>query len=463
MKKRKLIIYELNEVPKKVLFDFIERYPNSTLKEIINKGIYLDTKTFDKGELHPWSTWPTVYRGVSNDIHSIKYINQDLTEINKRFPNVWSILEKNGIKIGIFGSLQSYPPLSSKNVKFYIPDTFSPKPYCHPSYLNIFQEFNLQLCSENKAITNKISLKSLILFFKLSISRRISLSCIIKIFFQIIMEKINPNYKKKRSFIQSIINFDFYSKLIKKNNIGFSTFFTNHVAATMHRYWKDAYDKSKLDLNKKTFNSNLINESMQLVDKQISYLYNFSKKNNYELWIISSMGQDSIDRGDYIPETILKSFNKLIKSLNLKLNFYELMPAMQPDICIKCKNKNALNKLEKSLENLLDLENNYLLDYRYKTTSLSINLSISTSISLSKNKKLKYRDQIYKLEDFGFDIINRDPGTAYHISDGIFIGNDPNNPYLKKFKNKTLNTSMIFNLILKNYGINQNHFRKLSK
>ncbi len=174
------------------------------------------------------------------------------------------------------------------------------------------------------------------------------------------------------------------------------------------------------------------------------------------------MGQDSIDRGDYIPETILKSFKKLINSLNLKLNFYELMPAMQPDICIKCKNKFAFNELQKSLENLLDLDNKYLLDYRYKTNSLSINLSISTSISLSKNKKLKYRDKIYKIEDFGFDIINRDPGTAYHISDGIFIGNDPNNPHLKKFKNQTLNTTMIFNLILKNFGINQKHFRKFS-
>ena len=183
MKKKKLIIYELNEVPKKVLFDFIKKYPNSTLKLIIDNGIYLNTKTFDKGELHPWSTWPTVYRGINNNIHSIKYINQDLTEINKRFPNVWNILEKNGIKIGIFGSLQSYPPLSSNNVKFYIPDTFSPKPCCHPSYLNIFQEFNLQLCSENKATANKISLKSLILFCRLSISRRISLSCIMKIFF----------------------------------------------------------------------------------------------------------------------------------------------------------------------------------------------------------------------------------------------------------------------------------------
>ena len=53
MKNNKLIIYELNEVPEKVLFDYIKKSPSSTLKKIIDNGIYINTKTFDKGELHP--------------------------------------------------------------------------------------------------------------------------------------------------------------------------------------------------------------------------------------------------------------------------------------------------------------------------------------------------------------------------------------------------------------------------
>ena len=32
----------------------------------------------DEGELHPWSTWPTVHRGVNNNLHKIRFINQDL-------------------------------------------------------------------------------------------------------------------------------------------------------------------------------------------------------------------------------------------------------------------------------------------------------------------------------------------------------------------------------------------------
>ena len=77
--KMKLIIYELNEIPRK-LFDFyINKFPNSSFAEIANKGIILNTITKDIGELHPWSTWPTVHRGVYNDVHKIYSINQDLS------------------------------------------------------------------------------------------------------------------------------------------------------------------------------------------------------------------------------------------------------------------------------------------------------------------------------------------------------------------------------------------------
>ena len=85
------------------------------MAKIIKEGSFLETYTSDQEELHPWSTWPTVYRGVNNKLHNIRYINQDLTSADKKYPPVWQILEKNNIDIGIFGTLQSYPPKSSKN------------------------------------------------------------------------------------------------------------------------------------------------------------------------------------------------------------------------------------------------------------------------------------------------------------------------------------------------------------
>ena len=65
MANKRLLIYELNEVPKKIVIDFIKKRPSSTLAKIIKEGSFLETYASDQEELHPWSTWPTVYRGVN--------------------------------------------------------------------------------------------------------------------------------------------------------------------------------------------------------------------------------------------------------------------------------------------------------------------------------------------------------------------------------------------------------------
>ena len=110
--KKGIILYELNEVPRALIEKYIQLRPKSTISEILNNSNLFDTFTHDKGELHPWTTWPTIHRGVNNDLHNIQFINQEL-KINNRYPPIWDILQKNEISVGVYGSLQSYPPLKS--------------------------------------------------------------------------------------------------------------------------------------------------------------------------------------------------------------------------------------------------------------------------------------------------------------------------------------------------------------
>ena len=161
----KLILFELNEVPKAVIEYFIEKFPNSSFSYLIKNGVFRETQTNDEGELHPWSTWPTLHRGVSNKTHNIKFINQDLSQVS-HFPPIWEILIKNKIDVGIFGSLQSYPPIMSNYMKFHLPDTFSPDDDAKPRILNLFQNLNLELANDNKAINRKFKLKNILKFIK---------------------------------------------------------------------------------------------------------------------------------------------------------------------------------------------------------------------------------------------------------------------------------------------------------
>ena len=184
-RKTSLILYELNEVPFKLIKKYVELKPKSAFARILKKGKLIDTITYDTGELHPWTTWPTLHRGVNNNKHNIQSINQPLNK-SRNYPPLWDILQDNGYKIGVFGSLQSYPPKIKKNVLFYLPDTFSPEPKAYPNNLQIYQEFNLKVCSENKAISLDISKDLYFKFIELLIKRILSIKSILKVLIHVL-------------------------------------------------------------------------------------------------------------------------------------------------------------------------------------------------------------------------------------------------------------------------------------
>ena len=74
---RKLILLEINEVPHKVYKHFIQHHPETELAKLIKSSVVYTTKSTDQGELHPWSTWPTLHRGIDNTVHGINDIGQD--------------------------------------------------------------------------------------------------------------------------------------------------------------------------------------------------------------------------------------------------------------------------------------------------------------------------------------------------------------------------------------------------
>lgn len=460
----RLIIYELNEVPPKLLNYFIKINPNSNLAKLTKKSEYFITYTKDDGELHPWSTWPTVHRGVNNYIHNIRFINQDLS-LSKDYPPIWEILLNNNKKIGIFGSLQSYPPLKGSNVSFYVPDTFAPSAECFPSELNDFQDFNLKLVSGNKAIQKPLSYANALSFVKLILNGTISIKSSFKTFLHVIKEIINSEYKKRRSIIQPILGFELYFKLVKKSKPEFTTFFTNHVAGMMHRYWKDLFPEDfNSTKNKKSIHSKSIIKAMEIADKQIGKIYDLATQNNMNFWVLSSMGQAAIDRGEYIEELFLESFEDLINSLELNAEEYELQLAMQPDICIACKTKKSLQNLINSVKTLKDLDGNLILKKIYEPVGLKLNLSINRSKTLNKTNSIKFKNYSpCDISKFGFSHISRDIGTGYHIPEGIFIAYGDYSKKIFHFldKSKKIDTTKIYNIILDLYKISPNKKKEL--
>lgn len=116
------LVYELNEVPWRVVDWYVARNPHSHLAQLLQRSSKFTTVTPDDGELHPWTTWPTLHQGVTNAVHNISFINQSLSQA-QAYPPVWQTLKEAGKRVGAFGSLQSYSPPSDGGYDFYVPDT----------------------------------------------------------------------------------------------------------------------------------------------------------------------------------------------------------------------------------------------------------------------------------------------------------------------------------------------------
>ena len=88
---RNFILFELNEVPLRVVRHFAERHPGSAFARILQEGRHWTTVTPDQGHLSPWITWPTLHRGVSSADHKIAALGQDVASADRKFPPVWAI------------------------------------------------------------------------------------------------------------------------------------------------------------------------------------------------------------------------------------------------------------------------------------------------------------------------------------------------------------------------------------
>ena len=76
---KKVILFELNEVPFRILDEFARWRPGSTFARRRAEFRQFETHTEDTHHLSPWLTWPSLYRGVNDETHQVYNFGQDLS------------------------------------------------------------------------------------------------------------------------------------------------------------------------------------------------------------------------------------------------------------------------------------------------------------------------------------------------------------------------------------------------
>ncbi len=454
----KVILFELNEVPYKVIHHFCKLYPESNLAKVLSKGRKYETYAEDMGHLSPWITWPTVHRGVTNEKHFISDFGQDLNEQEKQYPAIWNLLVKNKVKVGLFGSLHTYPmPENIENFSFYVPDTFAAGSECFPKKLETFQKFNLSMARENsRVVSNKIPGKEAINFLMKLPDMGLRFRTATDIATQLVEEKVNKWKVVRRRTYQSIIGFDIFYKQLEKNKPDFVTFFTNHVASSQHRYWAaafpDEYESLKLGREWiETYNGEIV-YTMKKADQMIGRLAKFIEKNpEYSLWILSSMGQQAVEAKEIYTDLFVTNGKKFMENFDLGTNGYDLKPSMVPQFNVQIhvdKRKEFEDKLATFRINGAQIQARQKAEGFY---SLDIGLpNLNES-----NIKIELMGQVIPLEHSGMEnvkIQDRCGATAYHIPQGSLIIYAPAKG-LNGNDIATISTTDVAPTILRNFNV----------
>jgi hypothetical protein len=420
-----LIQYELNEVPWRVIDWYIRLRPSSAFARLLRSATTYTTVTRDDGELHPWTTWPSLHRGVYNSRHNIRFINQDLSGASA-WPPVWETLKAAGRRVGVFGSLQSYP--TQQGYAFYVPDTFAPGCETVPHNFSPFQRFNLRQTQRDGAQARALQFDSSVAGDVLAMMRvGLGLRTCSNITTHVLKERINPLFRTRRSVIQGVVAFDIFKHALCMTRPDFCTFFTNHVAGMMHRYWKQAFPEDfgfELTTPADRFHAGSIAYAMDVADGQLEWMMDYVDSTGGMLMLASSMGQEAIERGEYIGEWRITDMKKFWSAIDWQAPVKSLL-AMQPDFNFAFDSELDTEDFLRMAACLCDADGKCIWK-RMQRIGLSVNLGLSPSKQSIFSGEVTIAlpgttPRTLKIFDMGIELIKRDPGTGYHQPYGVLL------------------------------------------
>ena len=440
IKEMKIIQYEINELPFAVLDRYCSKFKDSKLANFCINSEQYSTEIKENKELHPWSTWPSVHRGIEPEEHGIKMLNQDIGYAEK-YQTIWDDLIARDKSIGVWGSLHSYFLPKNRHVKFYFPDPFSSRYKAFPNSLRDFQKLSESISdfftkTKTFRLINKALLNPLIFLVKGNLSLQ-DLRSIIKI----LINYRAPLNQTTFTFIQAELSFNRFLIQLRETKPDVAFFFSNHLAGAMHRYWQDFFSSDT-----KIFNKSSVLIAMKIFDSHINKLVKLSNSFNQDVAIalVSSMGQAPVTNNQNIDirASIKKSDLFFENILGFKKSSLNTLSAMRPDIVIAGEKKD-LDFFYNRLKHLKDKKSPIFdITYKHEKNSLTMNLSSRESLKLFENKYLSYNGKLYKPKDLGLSLYNQEHAQAYHIPEGVFILNNLANGYTNK-KNTRRNIKAI--------------------
>ena len=427
-----ILLLEINEVPWRLIDRYIDdpRFPN--LKTFFARSAQFTSVAVDSGELSPWVTWPSLHRGMSNEQHGVLDLGQDPATF--RGTPIWKDMRDAGHSIGICGSMQSWPAIDPGPGGFYIPDTFAHDERCIPDYVSPLQAFNLgQVQRNGRVIDRRLPFSAgLMAVLRAMRTSGVRLSTIASIAASVARERVDRRLIARRPIYQTLLFWDvFVRHFDPKNPPALSTFFTNHIAGVMHRYWRDVFPEDFPDHAKDDANSQepLMCYALGVLDRMLGKVMEWSAINPKLVVVFaSSMGQSAIHRDGYEGEQLLvNDLDRLMKAAGAKQGDYERRLAMVPQVAAAIVDPSRRATIRNSLEAIRTTNGTHFVSVREIGDNLSITVSTPPLVELD-GQSIDVAGSQVDPAAIGLHLQKIDAGTAYHIPEGVLSVLDPGHP-----------------------------------
>ena len=420
-----ILLLEINEISWRILRRYLDQKKSPHLNAFFDEAKQYTSLTVDEGELSPWVVWPSIHRGMPNTKHKVFNLGQDPSTFQGT--PIWDEFLKRGKNIGVFGSMQSWPPKNPGTNGFYVADTFAHDSNCYPAYLKPLVEFNLkQVAKNNREVTGGPLAGALSFeFLGAVLKAKIRFRTLFALAKQLVREKFEPRITARRRIFQTVLFWDIFRALYNaKNPPAFSTFFTNHAAGVMHRYWNEIFPEDFPKELRKEDNYHLqtMDFAMQVLDDMMADVAEW-RKENPQLTIIfaTGMGQDTVIRDKHNGfELTVHEPKKFMSVLGLKESEYKPLLAMAPQTAFEIDDDDLRKKTKELIVGLKMPSGARLFSLQEEGKSLSLTILYENKADCLA-KKIRLPDgKECSFFQAGIKAWETDAGTAYHIPEGVF-------------------------------------------
>lgn len=231
----KVLCLEFNEITWSLIDPLIAKGALPHFARLKHEGTWATPVSNDLAPyLNPWITWVTVHTGVERSVHGASILEQSVETIQAK--RSWEYAAEAGLRVGVFGSVGSYPPRPVDG--FWIPGPFAPASDTFPAALQPLQELNRHYTQGHHRRRQQETWTTMVRQGVQLLQFGLTPATIWRLVQQLVHERWQPHVTWKRVALQSLVNSDFFLALYRQFRPDYATWNTNHVAHYMHHYWR---------------------------------------------------------------------------------------------------------------------------------------------------------------------------------------------------------------------------------